>query len=110
MFTNDTLKGRTALITGGGSGIGQEIATAYARLGAKVMLAGRTEDRLKAAADAISQEGGEVDFCKTDVRNYEEVKNLVDRTVARFGALDVLVNNAAGNFRCPHPGALSTGG
>src|SRR5438445_3063194 len=50
MFTNDTLKGRTALITGGGSGIGLEIATMYARLGASVMLVGRNADRVEGAA------------------------------------------------------------
>jgi NAD(P)-dependent dehydrogenase (short-subunit alcohol dehydrogenase family) len=101
MFTNDTLKERSALITGGGSGIGLEIATAYARLGASVMLAGRSEDRLQAAAEAITREGGKVAICKTDVRNYDEVKRAVDATVERFGSLDILVNNAAGNFVCP---------
>ena len=101
MFTNDTLNGRTALITGGGSGIGQEIATLYARLGASVVLAGRNEERLQAAADAAAGEGGKVAICKTDVRNYDEVKRAVDTTVERFGSLDVMVNNAAGNFVCP---------
>jgi NAD(P)-dependent dehydrogenase (short-subunit alcohol dehydrogenase family) len=101
MFTNDTLKGRSALITGGGSGIGLEIATAYARLGASVMLAGRKEDRLQAAAEAIAREGGKVAVCKTDVRSYDEVKAAVHATVERFGSLDILINNAAGNFVCP---------
>ena len=101
MFTPETLKGRSALITGGGSGIGLEIATAYARLGARVMLAGRSEDRLQAAAEAITREGGNAAICKTDVRNYDDVKRAVDATVERFGSLDILMNNAAGNFVCP---------
>lgn len=101
MFTNDTLKGRTALITGGGTGIGLEIATAYARLGAAVMLVGRNEERVQEAAAALSSEGGQAAAGKCDVRNYEEVKQAVEATVARFGSLDILVNNAAGNFVCP---------
>jgi peroxisomal 2,4-dienoyl-CoA reductase len=101
MYTNDTLKGRAALITGGGSGIGLEIATAYANLGASVMLAGRREDRLQEAAETITRAGGKAAISKTDVRNYDEVKRAVDSTVERFGSLDILVNSAAGNFVCP---------
>jgi NAD(P)-dependent dehydrogenase (short-subunit alcohol dehydrogenase family) len=101
MFTNDTLKGRTALVTGGGSGIGLEIATLYARLGASVMVVGRNEERLQAAAKGINDEGGQAAARKADVRNYDEVKAAVEATVERFGALDILVNNAAGNFVCP---------
>jgi NAD(P)-dependent dehydrogenase (short-subunit alcohol dehydrogenase family) len=109
MFTNDTLKGRTALITGGGTGIGLEIATAYARVGASVMLVGRNEERVQTAANAITQEGGRAAARKADVRNYDEVKDAVQATVERFGALDILVNNAAGNFVCP-TAELSPGG
>jgi NAD(P)-dependent dehydrogenase (short-subunit alcohol dehydrogenase family) len=101
MFMKDTLKGRAALITGGGSGIGLEIATLYARLGASVMLVGRKDDRLQAAAKAITDEGGRAVTFKGDVRNYDDVKTAVQATVERFGSLDILVNNAAGNFVCP---------
>jgi NAD(P)-dependent dehydrogenase (short-subunit alcohol dehydrogenase family) len=101
MFTNDTLKGRTALITGGGSGIGQEIATAYARLGASVMLVGRNAERIETAAKAIIGDGGIAAACKADVRNYDELHEAVKATVKQFGKLDILVNNAAGNFVCP---------
>jgi len=101
MFTNDTLKGRTALITGGGSGIGQEIATAYARLGASVMLVGRNAERVETAAKAITEEGGIAVACAADVRNYDELNEAVKATVSQFGKLDILVNNAAGNFVCP---------
>ncbi|WPB55892.1 SDR family oxidoreductase [Xylophilus sp. GOD-11R] len=101
MFTNETLQGRVALITGGGTGIGLEIATTYARLGASVMLVGRNEERVQAAAAAITQEGGKAQAMRADVRNYDDVKAAVDATVEKFGALDILVNNAAGNFVCP---------
>ena len=101
MFTNDTLKGRTALITGGGTGIGLDIATAYARLGASVMLVGRNEERVQVAAKTLTDEGGKAEAGKADVRNYDEVKQAVQATVYRFGGLDILVNNAAGNFVCP---------
>ena len=101
MYTNDTLKGRTALITGGGTGIGLEIATTYARLGASVMLLGRNEERVQAAARSIEESGGRAAALKTDVRNYEEVNAAVQATIERFGTLDILINNAAGNFVCP---------
>jgi NAD(P)-dependent dehydrogenase (short-subunit alcohol dehydrogenase family) len=101
MFANDTLKGRTALITGGGTGIGLEIATAYAKLGASVMLVGRNEERVQAAAKALTEAGGVAGARKADVRNYDDVKAAVDATVESFGSLDILVNNAAGNFVCP---------
>lgn len=101
MFTNDTLKGRTALVTGGGSGIGLEIATTYAKLGASVMILGRNRERLDAAVESIGGEGGIIASCVADVREYEQVAAAVKATVERYGALDILVNNAAGNFVCP---------
>lgn len=109
MFAPDTLKGRVALITGGASGIGLEIATQYARLGASVVLASRNRERLDAAASAIAAEGGEVAGFRTDVRNYDEVKNTIKKTVEHFGSLDILVNNAAGNFYCPTAGLSPNG-
>jgi peroxisomal 2,4-dienoyl-CoA reductase len=101
MFLKDTLKGRVALITGGGGGLGYEIATAYTRLGASVMLVGRNEERVQQAADELTKEGGSAAAVRCDVRNYDEVKAAVEATATRFGSLDILVNNAAGNFVCP---------
>ncbi len=101
MFAKDTLIGRTALITGGGTGIGLEIAGAFARLGAGVMLAARNLERVEAAAATIRDTGGKAAAIKADVRSYDEVNAAVEATVRRFGSLDILVNNAAGNFICP---------
>ncbi|WP_454689710.1 SDR family oxidoreductase [Achromobacter aloeverae] len=101
MFAPDILQGRVALITGGAGGIGLDIAQAYGRLGAKVVLASRSQERLDQAAGQLAGEGMDVLAVRTDVRNYEEVKAAVESAVAHFGALDILVNNAAGNFPCP---------
>lgn len=101
MFANDTLKGRTALITGGGSGLGLGIATAYASLGATVMLVSRNEERVQNAAKHINELGGSAAAMQCDVRNYDQVKAAVEATAERFGHLDILVNNAAGAFICP---------
>jgi 2,4-dienoyl-CoA reductase [(3E)-enoyl-CoA-producing], peroxisomal len=101
MFASDTLRDRTALITGGGTGIGLEIASTFARLGSSVMLAARNLERVEAAAAMIRDAGGRAAAIKADVRNYDEVSAAVEATVQQFGSLDILVNNAAGNFLCP---------
>jgi NAD(P)-dependent dehydrogenase (short-subunit alcohol dehydrogenase family) len=101
MFAHDTLKDRVVFITGGTSGIGFEIATQFAQLGAAVALASRNQERLDEAAGALAAAGANVVALRTDVRDYEQVKAAIEATVDRFGALDVLINNAAGNFFCP---------
>jgi NAD(P)-dependent dehydrogenase (short-subunit alcohol dehydrogenase family) len=101
MFDSKILSGRSILVTGGGSGLGLAMATAFASYGAKVMIAGRTRERLEAAAPEIraaAREGGDVDFFAADVRDPQQVEALVASAVERFGAVDGLVNNAAGNF------------
>ncbi|CAP41547.1 oxidoreductase, short-chain dehydrogenase/reductase [Bordetella petrii] len=101
MFAPDILQGRVAMITGGAGGIGLDIAKTYGRLGARVVLASRNQDRLDHAAAQLSEEGIDVLAVRADVRNYDEVKAAVESAVTHFGALDILVNNAAGNFYCP---------
>ena len=101
MFSPDILKGRVALITGGASGIGLEIATSYARHGATVVIASRNQERLDSAVAELARQGLTATALRTDVRNYEEVENTIEQTVGRFGALDILINTAAGNFFCP---------
>ncbi|PHK94380.1 short-chain dehydrogenase [Pseudoroseomonas rhizosphaerae] len=100
-FAPGLLADQVAFVTGGGSGIGFAIASAYARLGARVVIASRRQATLDAAAARLAAEGAEVAAFQADVRSYEQVHEAVTRTVERFGALDILVNNAAGNFFCP---------
>jgi len=101
MLPENSLKGRVALITGGGTGIGFAIASEYARLGARLALASRSPDHLEPAARELAARGTEVIAIPTDVRVPEEVDRLVAQAVERFGGIDILVNNAAGNFICP---------
>lgn len=101
MFDTKILAERSVLVTGGGSGLGLAMAKKFAAHGAKVTIAGRTLDRLEKAAREIreaAREGGEVDFFPADVREPADIENLVAHAVSRFGRVDSLVNNAAGNF------------
>jgi NAD(P)-dependent dehydrogenase (short-subunit alcohol dehydrogenase family) len=82
------------LITGGLSGIGRAAAVAFAKKGAKVVVAGRRDDAGKALVKELRSLGSEAEFVKADVRKEDEVCALVDKAVARFGRLDVAVNNA----------------
>ena len=89
------LQGKVALITGGGRGIGQAIARAYAAEGASLTLAARTDTELRSTAETIRSEfGSEVTTVITDVRDREQVENAVSHTLDRFGTIDVMVNNA----------------
>ena len=95
------LKDQVAVVTGGGSGIGRGIARMFAREGAKVVIAGRTESRLAEVQKEIGEEGGESLAVPTDVGQEGEVKALMEATQARFGGLDVLVNNAGIGMNVP---------
>lgn len=88
------IKGSTAIVTGGGSGIGAAIAASLCADGARVMIAGRREDRLDETAAGIRRRGGEIGFRKTDVSIPAECEGLVRETVEHFGQVDILVNNA----------------
>jgi NAD(P)-dependent dehydrogenase (short-subunit alcohol dehydrogenase family) len=83
------------LITGALTGIGRAAAVAFAKHGAKVVVAGRHDEAGNALAKELRSLGTEAEFINADVRKEEDVRNMVDRTVARFGRLDVAVNNAA---------------
>jgi NAD(P)-dependent dehydrogenase (short-subunit alcohol dehydrogenase family) len=82
------------LITGALTGIGRATAIAFAKAGNRVVVSGRKEDAGQALANELRALGAEAEFVQADVRNDEEVRRLVDRTVARFGRLDAAVNNA----------------
>jgi len=92
------------LITGALTGIGRATAFAFARSGAQVVVSGRHDDAGGALADELRDIGAQTEFVRADVREEEDVRNLVDRAVARFGCLDIAVNNAGTEGR---PGALS---
>lgn len=100
-FAPAALEGRVVLITGGATGIGFGIAKAFAQAGARLVLASRREDALDVAVAQIEADGGEAIAVKTDVRNYEEVQAAVQAAVDRYGSLDVMIANAAGNFVVP---------
>jgi NAD(P)-dependent dehydrogenase (short-subunit alcohol dehydrogenase family) len=101
VYRDDLLAGRVVLVTGGGSGLGLSMAKRFAGLGARVALLGRTEARLAAAAREIDPAGSRVFTCAADVREAEVVEGAVEAIERDFGAIDVLVNNAAGNFLAP---------
>ncbi len=98
IFRENLLKGRVAFITGGGSGIGQRMAERFAEHGATVVLAGRKQEKLDAAAAAIHGSGGRAETAAVDVRDYAAVANAMGTTRERLGEIDILVCGAAGNF------------
>lgn len=101
MFDSKILAGKSIVVTGGGSGLGLAMASAFAAHGAKVTIAGRSREKLEAALPGIAEgarEEGEADFFATDVRDPGQVEGLVAHAAERFGKVDALVNNAAGNF------------
>ena len=92
-MTNN-LKGKVALVTGGTTGIGKETAIAFARTGAKVVVAGRGIEAGEATVDSIKQAGGEATFIKADISQAAEVEALIAKTVETCGSLDCAFNNA----------------
>src|SRR4051812_34474526 len=101
VFRDDLFEGQVALITGGGSGIGRGIADVLAALGAHVVLSSRKIERVEAAAAEIRAAGGRASAVAVDVREPDRVKEMVDTVRSAQGRLDLLVNNAAGNFYAP---------
>src|SRR5580693_3763943 len=88
------LESKAALITGGTSGIGEATAILFAKEGASIAITGRNEKRGHAVADKVLQSGGKAVFIRTDVRKAGECRRAVDETLAAFGKLDILFNNA----------------
>jgi NAD(P)-dependent dehydrogenase (short-subunit alcohol dehydrogenase family) len=102
MLRPDALKGRTIVVTGGGTGLGRSMTEMLLGLGANVCITSRKLDVLQKTADElVSASGGHVLAVACDVRNYEEVENLSKVVRERFGSVDGLINNAAGNFISP---------
>lgn len=102
MLRDGALQGMVVIITGGGTGLGLAMARYCLQLGATVCITSRKLDVLTKTADELSKEtGGTVLPLACDVRKYEEVEAMRDAVIARFGKVDALVNNAAGNFISP---------
>ena len=100
VFAEGVLRGRVALVTGGGTGITGGVARAMAEAGAKVALVSRKMEHLEPAAARIREAGGEAVALAADVRDYAQVEQAVAAAVGHFGHVDVVVNGAAGNFLC----------
>ncbi|MFQ6607781.1 MAG: SDR family oxidoreductase [Fidelibacterota bacterium] len=109
MFSKDLLKDKIIIITGGGTGLGKAMAHRFGELGANLVITSRKLDVLNASAVDLRKTGAEVLPIQCDVRREGEVEAMVHQTIDKFGGLNILVNNAAGNFISPTE-KLSTGG
>ena len=101
MFQKDILKGKRILVTGGGTGLGKEMASEYAELGAEVYICGRRQTVLDETVKEITDQGGKIKGFACDIRVSEAVNDMIDTIWNDGGALTGLVNNAAGNFISP---------
>jgi NAD(P)-dependent dehydrogenase (short-subunit alcohol dehydrogenase family) len=108
----DVLRGKTAWITGGGTGLGRAMALRFAALGAAVAVSGRRLEPLEAVVQEIAATGGRAASAPCDVRHASQVDTALARVRETLGVPDILVNNAAGNFLCPSeeltPNAFAT--
>lgn len=98
LFAPGSFSEQVVLITGGGTGIGLASAREFVALGAKVVIAGRTKEKLDIAERVLLDDGGEVLAHPVDIREPDRVDALVDAALAKFGRIDVLINNAGGQF------------
>lgn len=102
MLRDDALKGKTIVVTGGGSGLGKAMTTYFLELGANVVITSRNIEKLEAVKSELEvQTAGKVLAVQCDVRHYDQVEAMVKASVDAFGKVDVLLNNAAGNFISP---------
>lgn len=101
VLRDDALAGKVALVTGGGSGIGRAIAQSLAAAGATVVIWGRRAEPLTETVKEIDHTGGRCEFATVDIREQDQVTAALDELLAGHGHLDVLVNNAGGQFMAP---------
>lgn len=96
-----SLKDKTAIVTGGGRGLGLQIAAAYAEAGANVVICSRNLDVCRQITDAFKEKGVRSLAFKCDVSNPEEIQHVVDETIKEFGRIDILVNNSGTSWGAP---------
>lgn len=102
MMRDDALKGKTIVVTGGGSGLGKSMTRYFMELGAQVAISSRNLEKLQDAASQMEQEtGGSCLPLQCDIRDYAQVENMLQQVLKQYGQVDILVNNAAGNFISP---------
>ena len=102
MLRDDALKGKTIIVTGGGSGLGKAMTKYFMELGANVAITSRNLEKLQNTAKELENEtGGKCFAVQCDVRHYDQVENMRDEVLKICGNIDVLLNNAAGNFISP---------
>ncbi len=102
MFRDDALSGKRIVVTGGGSGLGKAMTKYFLELGAKVAITSRNLEKLQNTAKELEEEtGGQCFPVQCDVRYYDEVETMRDKVISEFGGIDILLNNAAGNFISP---------
>ncbi|UFH46456.1 SDR family oxidoreductase [Flavobacterium galactosidilyticum] len=102
MLRDDALKGKVIVVTGGGSGLGKAMTKYFLELGAQVAITSRDLEKLKNTAKELEAEtGGTCLPIQCDVRHYEEVENMLRHVLKAYGKVDILLNNAAGNFISP---------
>jgi peroxisomal 2,4-dienoyl-CoA reductase len=100
-FRNDVLTDKVALVTGGAPGLGKEIARTLGRHGAGLCIASRKQENLEAACQELQSEGLDCMWVTCDIREPEQVERVISEVLKRHGRLDIVVNNAAGNFPAP---------
>lgn len=102
MLRDDALRGKNIIVTGGGSGLGKAMTKYFLELGAKVAITSRNLTKLENTVHELETEtGGKCFAIPCDVRNYDEVEKMRDEAISKMGSVDVLLNNAAGNFISP---------
>ena len=101
MFKSDLLKGKSIVVTGGGTGLGKSMAMRFAELGANLVITSRRKDVIEETAEELREFGGDVLAVPCDVRDSEQVDDMANRSVGLFKKIDILINNAAGNFISP---------
>jgi len=102
MLKPDALKGKTIIVTGGGTGLGKSMGKYFLELGANLVITSRKLEVLQKTADELMQQtGGKVLAVACDVRKYEEIENVLRQAEATFGEINGILNNAAGNFISP---------